>query len=83
MILSIEALAPYLPRRGRTQEGAALAVYFAMNISRELGDIHRSEQMVKCVCTFLVESIQLNKAVTGWFQLVPLPLLLLDFSTFV
>ncbi len=32
----------YLPRRGRIQEGAALAVYFAMNISCELGDIHRS-----------------------------------------
>ena len=29
----------YLPRRGRTQEGAALAVYFAMNISRVLGTI--------------------------------------------
>ena len=32
----------YLPRRGRTQEGAALAIYFAMNISREHGDIHPS-----------------------------------------
>ena len=32
----------YLPRRGRIKEGDALAVYFAMNISRELGDIHRS-----------------------------------------
>ena len=32
----------YLPRRGRIKEGAALAVYFAMNISRVLGDIHRS-----------------------------------------
>ena len=76
MILSVETLASYLPRRGRTQEGAALAIYFAMNISRELGDIHRSEQMAKCVCTFLVGSIQMNKAVTGWFQLVPLPLVL-------
>ena len=32
----------YLPRRGRIKEGEALAVYFAMNISRGLGDIHRS-----------------------------------------
>ena len=28
----------YLPRRGRIKEGEALAVYFAMNISREHGD---------------------------------------------
>ena len=36
----------YLPRRGRTQEGDALAVYFAMNISRVLGDIHLSGKKV-------------------------------------
>ncbi len=29
----------YLPRRGRTQEGEALAVYFAMNTSSVFGDI--------------------------------------------
>ena len=34
----------YLPRRGRTQEGDVLAVYFAMNISRGLSDIHRSDK---------------------------------------
>ena len=32
----------YLPRRGRIKEGAALAIYFAMNITSEPGDIHRS-----------------------------------------
>ncbi len=37
------ALSPtYRPRRGRIKEGEALAVYFAMNISSVLGDIHRN-----------------------------------------
>ena len=39
----------YLPRRGRTQEGDVLAVYFAMNISREHGDIHRSDYPTFCI----------------------------------
>ncbi len=38
------SLAFYLPRRGRIKEGVALAGYFTMNISRVLGDIHRSGQ---------------------------------------
>ena len=39
MILSVEALASRLPRRGRIKEGEALAVYFTMSISSALGDI--------------------------------------------
>ena len=41
-VIAVVAIAFYLPRRGRTQEGDALAVYFSMNISRVLGDIHLS-----------------------------------------
>ena len=39
MTLSVEALASWLPCRGELPkaEGAAQAVYFAMNISNELG----------------------------------------------
>ena len=38
MTLVRNAVAFYLPRRGRIKEGEAVAVYFAMNISSELGD---------------------------------------------
>ena len=38
VLLAVSSLAFYLPRRGRIQEGVALAVYFAMNISSGLGD---------------------------------------------
>ena len=39
----------YLPRRGRIKEGDALAVYFAMNISRGLSDIHPSDYPTFCI----------------------------------
>ena len=50
MTLVRNAVAFYLPRRGRIKEGEALAVYFAMNISRVFGDIHRSGKIAGDTC---------------------------------
>ncbi len=50
----------YLPRRGRIQEGDALAVYFSMNISSVLGDIHLSGKKVYTL--FIAPSGEMPKA---------------------
>ena len=52
---TVVAIAFYLPRRGRIKEGDALAVYFAMNILREPGDIHLSGKMKYVVCHLLLQ----------------------------
>ena len=40
----------YLPRRGRIQEGEAVAVYFAMNITSALGKTASSDEMDSNTC---------------------------------
>ena len=47
--MTLEGASFYLPRRGRIKEGDALAVYFAMNISRGLSDIHPSDYPTFCI----------------------------------
>ena len=54
---TVVVIAFYRPRRGRCrrQRGDALAVYFAMNISRGLGDIHRSVKVKIVVYHLLLQ----------------------------